>query len=193
MEATAFLEWAAVLFNLTYVLLAVKEKNACWPFGIIGSALSIWFFYAIGLYAEAILFLFYVFVGFYGWISWSKKRSERYLLRIISLHRNEHIILAIVGSILALALGYVLDEHTQAQSAYFDAFTTVFSFIATWLTARKILENWIYWIVIDLLTIGLYASKGAFVYAALSLIYTAMAIYGFQEWKKRKALLEADH
>lgn len=186
MDLLFVLEWSAVLLNFTYVILAARQKAACWPFGIVGSALSIWFFYLIGLYAEAMLFIYYVLMGFYGWWAWTKGSAGKPELPISTWRVPRHLLIILLGSGVAVLLGFVLDNFTEAKSAYFDAFTTIFSFVATWLTTRKVLENWTYWIIIDLFTIWLYASKGAHVYAGLSVVYTAMAVYGFVEWRKRR-------
>lgn len=173
------------MLNLSYVVLAVKQKAACWPFGIVGSVLSIWFFYLIGLYAEALLFIYYVLMGAYGWWAWTRGSNGKPELPITVWSLARHLLIVVTGSGMALLLGWALTEYTKAQSAYFDALTTIFSFVATWLTARKVLENWTYWVLIDLFTIGLYSSKGAYIYAGLSLVYTGMAIYGWMEWRKR--------
>ena len=185
MDPLQIVEASAVALNITYVILAVKEKTLCWPFGILASLISIWLFIQIGLFAEAILFIYYVLMGLYGWWSWSQGRKEGGELDIRTWKYPRHLAIILTGILFSFLLGTTLSEWTTAQSPYFDSFTTVFSFIATWLTARKLLENWIYWIVIDLATIFLYASKEIFLYAGLSLIYTFMAIYGLIEWRKK--------
>lgn len=185
MEPLLIVEAIAVALNIIYVILVVKEKILCWPFGILASLISIWLFIQIGLFAEAILFTYYVLMGLYGWWFWSQGRKEGGELNIQSWKYSHHIAIIAVGIGCSFLLGATLNEWTTAKSPYFDSFTTIFSFIATWLTARKLLENWIYWIVIDLATIFLYASKDIFLYAGLSLIYTCMAIYGLLEWRKK--------
>jgi len=187
MELLQTVEATAVALNIAYVVLAVKEKILCWPFGILASAISIWFFVQIGLFAEALLFLYYVIMGIYGWWSWSQGGKVGIGLKIQVWGLFRHLTIIMVGICCSFLLGAVLNGWTAAESPYFDSFTTIFSFIATWLTTRKVLENWIYWIVVDLATIFLYASKDAFLYAALSLVYAGMAVYGFNEWKKRMA------
>jgi len=185
MDLLQIVEASAVALNTVYVILAVKEKILCWPFGILASLISIWLFIQIGLFAEAILFIYYVLMGLYGWWSWSQGRTEGGELDIRTWKYSRHIAIILTGILFSFLLGATLSEWTTAKSPYFDSFTTIFSFIATWLTARKLLENWIYWIIIDLATIFLYASKDIFLYAALSLVYTFMAIYGLIEWRKK--------
>jgi len=124
-------------------------------------------------------------MGLYGWWSWSQGQKESGALYIRRWKLPRHLAIILVGIICSFLLGAALSEWTTAKSPYFDSFTTIFSFIATWLTARKLLENWIYWIVIDIATIFLYASKDIILYAGLSLVYTFMAIYGLIEWRKK--------
>ncbi len=179
-----WLEYVAVGFNILYVVLATRENVWCWPFGILGSGLSIWLFIDSKIYAESILFTYYVAVGFYGWWQWIKGRTKRGDLEITDLSPAYHIGILVIGYILTGGLFLILKEFTDAEMPLLDSFTTIFSFIATWMVARRILENWIYWICINALTIYLYYSRGLNVYAALSFVYVFMSIYGFFNWKK---------
>jgi nicotinamide mononucleotide transporter len=144
MDPIQIVEASAVALNITYVILAAKEKILCWPFGILASFISIWLFIQIGLFAEALLFLYYVFMGIYGWWNWSKGLKEGQELNIRMWKYSRHVMIIVIGILCSILLGLTLSEWTEAKSPYFDSFTTIFSFIATWLTARKLLENWIY-------------------------------------------------
>ena len=144
------LEWVAVGFNLFYVVLAAIRSIWCWPFGIIGSALSIWLFVDSKIYAEAILFSYYVVMGFYGWWNWKKGgEPSKASFQIITFSILRHGLIALLGLLLTAALFFTLRELTDAEMPLLDSFTTVFSFIATWMVAKKLLENWIYWIIIN--------------------------------------------
>lgn len=179
-----YLEWIAVAFNVGYVILAARENAWCWPLGIVGSGLSIWLFIHAQLYAESVLFTYYVFMGFYGWYQWIGKRTDDNALKIIDWPWKKHILFLIIGYLFTFLLFLTLKTFTDAKMPLLDSFTTIFSFIATWMTAKRVLENWIYWIAIDALSVYLYYSRGLDIYSLLSFVYTGMAIYGYYNWKK---------
>lgn len=177
------LEYCAVAFNVAYVILAARRSIWCWPMGIVGSLLSIVLFLQVKIYAEAVLFVYYVVMGVYGWISWGKKKEDE-SFTVDKWPIARHIWMILGGYFGVLILFWFLNEFTDAAMPLLDSFTTIFSFIATYLVARKVLENWIYWIAIDSLTVYLYLARGLEVYAWLSLFYTAMAVYGYFTWHK---------
>lgn len=181
------LEIIAVIFGVVYIFLAAKNKISCWVFGIIGSLLSIYLFIVYAkLYAEAVLYLFYVFAGIYGWITWkNQKEHQEVYQRLFSIH----VIVIGIGTVLSLLLYFSLTYlFEDAQKPLIDSFTTIFSFIATYLTTKKWIENWIYWIVIDAISTYLYFSRGLEIYALLMLAYSFIAVYGYLQWKKLKVI-----
>lgn len=180
MDWNLLLEGLATLFGLLYVLLAVYERRLAWVFGIASSGIAIYFFLNAKLYSESLLYSYYVLAGFYAWIYWGKNPASRSIERIGKKAFLKYILL---GTLLTAALGFAFSK-TDAAYPYFDAATSMFSFIATWLTARKILENWLFWIVIDLASAGLYALKDLYMLSALMLVYTAVAIFGYLKWKR---------
>jgi nicotinamide mononucleotide transporter len=181
------IEIVAVVFGVIYVVLAAKNKISCWIYGIIGSLISIYLFIVYAkLYAEAVLYVFYVFAGIYGWITWKNTKHENEVTQHKFLN---HVVIIGVGVVLALLLFYIVNLFfPKAQRPLIDSFTTVFSFIATYLTAKKWIENWLYWIVIDAVTVYLYFSRGLNIYALLMLAYSVIAIFGYLEWKKLKVV-----
>lgn len=182
------LEIIAVIFGVIYVFLAAKNNNWCWIFGILGSAISIVLFVVYAkLYAEAILYFFYVLAGIYGWLSWKKQTDTQ----VVYQHGwKQHLVIIAIGIVLSFALYLSITYFfTDAEKPLVDAFTTIFSFIATYLTAKKWLENWVYWIVIDFVSTFLYYSRGLEIYALLMFAYTFIAIYGYLQWKKLKVEL----
>ncbi len=177
------LEILAVLFGIAYVILAARQHILCWSMGIIGSLISVYLFIKYAhLYTEAFLYVFYIAAGIYGWINWHKKElsKQAYVYPV-----RTHILYISVGLALSLLL-YFCIKYTlpEAQKPLLDSFTTVFSIIATYMAARKWLENWIYWIIIDAATCWMYASRNMYVYAALMGAYTLLAIYAYIQWKK---------
>ena len=178
------LEYVGVAFSIGYVVLAARENIWCWPLGIIGSALSIWLFVDAKIYAESVLFAYYVFMGFYGWWVWSRGKSDSGKFEISALTIPTHVVILVVGYAATVGLFFLLKTFTDAEMPLLDSFTTIFSFIATWMVAKRIIENWIYWICINSLTIYLYLSRDLNVYAMLSIVYIFLAVYGFFAWRK---------
>jgi nicotinamide mononucleotide transporter len=174
----------AVITGVLYILLAARENIWCWLFGIISSGLSIYVFFISKLYAESILYFYYILAGFYGWYKWSQKTNSTDHLPVSRWKAKDHMLAVFAGVLLSLSLAWVLRQYTDAQMPLIDAHTTIFSFIATYMTAKKILENWLYWIVIDCVSIWLYWNRDLYLYSVLMLVYTLMAVYAFQNWKK---------
>lgn len=187
-----YVEIISVLFGIAYILLAARGSIWCWPMGIVSSVLGVWLFIEAKIYAEALLFSYYVVMGVYGWVAWKGGRGKNEGLKISTWAVRTHVFVLLLGYALTFGLAKFLDYYTDAEMPLLDSFTTVFSFIATWMVARKILENWVYWIAIDFLTIYLYLSRSLDYYALLSLVYTVLALYGYFNWRKEylKNLLE---
>ncbi len=181
------LEIGAVIFGVLYTVLMAQNKISCWIFGIIGSLLSVYLFVEYAkLYAEAILYVFYVFAGIYGWIQWKKQK----VVEEVYQHKlSIHIKLISSGTVVSILLYFGLTYFfKEAEKPLIDSFTTVFSFIATYLMAKKWIENWYYWLVIDAVSTYLYFTRELEVYALLMLIYTGLVVYGYWQWKKLKVV-----
>ena len=181
-----WLEYAGVAFGIIYVLLASRGNIWCWLAGIISSALYIYINITHQLFQDAILQTYYVVAGLYGWWLWSKKGNDEEVLRIQSLSLQENGILIFFGALLVPVFGFVFSKLGNSLS-YFDSAVTIFSFIATWMTAKKILENWLFWIVIDMVAAVMYFIKHLEPTAALYIFFALIATYGYYEWKKTLA------
>lgn len=175
----------AVITGVIYILLAARENIWCWLFGIISSGLSIYVFFYSKLYAESFLYFYYILAGFYGWYSWNSKTESSDRLKISRWKWRDHLLAILAGVLLSISLAWLLRQYTDAQMPVIDAHTTIFSFIATYMTTRKILETWIYWILIDSVSIWLYWSRELYLYSILMLVYTLMAAYALQFWWKQ--------
>lgn len=185
MDIDFWVEVLSVIFGVLYVLFATREKRIAWIFGILSSLLAIYLFLKGQLYSESVLYFYYIIAGVYGYWFWGKDRSSRNIKRSGRSQIIKYIGLGIFGSVI---LGWFFQNTTDADLPYFDATTTVFSFIATWMTARKLLENWIFWIIIDFASILLYSMKGLYLLATLMFLYTFIAAYGYQQWRKKYQL-----
>ena len=187
LQATNAIEWIAVSSSIIYVVLVAKRLILCWFFAFIASVLFVYLCYMGKLYIEALLQFFYVVMALVGWFSWKHSRSDSL---IKTWTTNLHVQNILISSFLAFIIGFLFDNFTQQVSPYVDAFTTCFSLSATYMVAQKILGNWLYWIVIDLVSIYLYAERDYYLTAVQYALFTLLAVYGFwvwqQEYKRQK-------
>lgn len=181
-KATSLVEWLAVVSTITYVILVTKRLIICWIFAFVGSSLFVYLCYIGELYIESILQLFYVAMAIVGWVSW--KKSETGKSSVIKWEMKSHLINIFLSGTLAFVLGYIFDNFTNQANPYVDAFTTCFSLSATFMVTKKVLENWIYWIVIDLVSIYLYAQRDYNLSAIQYGLFTILAVFGFMAWRK---------
>jgi nicotinamide mononucleotide transporter len=180
-QKTSLPEWVAVICGVLYVILAAYRKIACWFFGLTSSGIYVFLCFQNNLLIETALQVFYIFMSFYGWVSWHQQKSDLIKRRSLTFH----LIVLTVGLILAFILGLIFDRYTNQANAYLDASIAVFSLVATFMTANRVLENWIYWIVVDFAATFLYGWQGLALTALLYIIYTLMAVYGLIQWSKQ--------
>lgn len=180
----SLLEWIAVAFNLAYVILLAREIVWAWPCGIIGSALVLLVVYDARLYIDSGLYVFYMVLGAYGWYLWVFGDRDRPELPIIRTPRRQALGLLLLGSLGTVVMGYLFGTYTEADIPYWDAFTTSFSLVGTWMQARKHLENWLLWLVVDAVYVGVYAYKGLVAFAILSGVYLLLASYAYWNWRR---------
>jgi len=175
------LESIAVLFSILYVILVARENIWCWAAAIISVSLYIFICYKAKLYAETGLQFFYLIMSIIGFFFW-KESSNKKRLNIKELSIGDHSLILFIGIVFTLILGYILTIYTQAKLPLLDSFTTVFSIIATLMVIKKILENWLYFIAIDLVSIYLYNSRDLQQTAMLFMLYTIIACIGYYNW-----------
>jgi len=181
--ATSNTEIVAVAFGLIYIILAAKENIWCWPAGFIGTGTSIYLFWDGSLYMESALNVYYLLMAIFGWWQWQYGSANRTTLSIRSFRLHEHLsAFALVAALTAIS-GYFLSTKTDAALPYLDSFTTWSAVITTWMVARKILENWLYWIVINCASIYLYLERGFVLYAVLFALYVVIAFFGYRQWR----------
>jgi nicotinamide mononucleotide transporter len=179
-------EAAGALFSVLYLVLAIRENLWCWPAAFLSSLLTIAVMLGARLYAEAALNVFYAAMAVYGWYQWryGGGRGGGVELPIGVWPLKMHA-LAIGGSAaVSAALGWLLNRYTAAAFPYFDSFVTVSSIVTTYMVARKILENWLYWLVVDSLAMYLYWQRGLFLYVALFALYLVLVVIGLVRWHR---------
>jgi nicotinamide mononucleotide transporter len=178
------IEIASVVLGLIYLILVMMENIWCWIFGITSSLLSVYLFLEINLLSEAILYVFYAAVGVYGWIMWSRKKAGKTALVVRKWKWKNHAIALPIGFALSAILGWIMSSFTKSEMSYVDAHTTMFSFIASYLEAQKVLSAWLYWIVINGVSVWLYFTKGLNIYGWLMVLYFMMSFAGLYMWNK---------
>lgn len=181
----SLLEGIAVLSGLAYIGLATRESILCWYAAMLGNVLFIIIFFDAALYTKVPLRAYYLLMAFYGLYEWKKGAEEGAPAPIRTLRPSYHALGIVTCTIAGTVLAFSLARWTDASMPYLDSLTTVFSLFTTWMVARKYLENWIYWIAIDGVSIYLYASQELYQTAFLYIIFTIMAIIGIWNWGRR--------
>jgi len=179
-------EWIAFLSSGIYTFLAARGNIWCWLFGMVGALFTLILCFDVQLYSEVLLQVFYIGMSIYGWVSWRSAASRNRSggsFTIQKMSSRLHWKVIVLGLIVALILGYIWSWLGGALP-YIDALTTSFSIITTWLIAKRYLENWLYWIVIDLTGIYLYVARDLNLLGLLFVVYTLLAIYGYMKWRK---------
>lgn len=180
--STSPLEWAAVLISTSYVILIALKIKWGWALAFISTSIYLYLAFVVDLYIQSALQMFYLIMAVYGWIAWNKvNRNESFIVR---WSFKNHILNIIISSIVALFLGYIMNELTTQKSPYLDAFTTVFSLSATFMSTHRVLENWLYWIIVDTALIFLFVGRGYYMIGIHFLVYTIIATFAFISWYK---------
>ncbi|HXH20123.1 MAG TPA: nicotinamide riboside transporter PnuC [Chitinophagales bacterium] len=183
LNATTPLEVTGFAFAALYAILASYEKAWCWPAAIVSTGIFTYMCYLDNIKLQAVLQLFYLVMAFYGWYEWTFGKRNTQPLRIISFPAKKILRMIIIGIPFVIA-GGLIDSYYDASLPWLDSIITVYSLIATWMVARKVLENWLFWIVIDPLSIWLFAARGRLLIGLLFLIYTLIAIFGYYKWRR---------
>ncbi len=178
-------EIIGAILSLIYLYLSVKQNVNLWIFGFLSSAFYIVVFFQSKFYADMSLNFYYLAVSIFGWISWKtgkqKTGSELPVKRIKLL---EAFVLTSAALVIYFIYYYILINFTDSPLPRADSFTTAVSIIATWMLARKRIEHWLLWVVVDTVSASLYFYKMLYPTAILFVIYTIMAVVGFIQWRK---------
>ena len=183
--AFLFLETFAVCSAILYLILAANEDVRCWYAALFSSILYMYIMYTAGLMMESFLQIFYICMAIYGWYIWSNKINVEQELKIRSWKMQYHLYTITIVTLLAIISGFLLEKYTQAALPFLDAFTTWGAIITTYMVAKKIIENWIYWFVIDSISIYLFISRELYLTSLLFFIYLIIIIFGYRSWMKK--------
>jgi len=179
-------EIIGALLGVSYVILSVRQSILTWPAGILTSAFYIFVFLKSGFYAYMGLQVYYVLISLYGWYFWMKgnRKDEKRQSSVGRLNFRSGMILLVFTSLIFVLIHFMLNKFTDSRIPVTDSILTAFSITATWLLARKILENWLLWIMVDAVSAIVFSVKGMWPTSVLYFIYTVLAVSGFLKWKK---------
>jgi nicotinamide mononucleotide transporter len=184
LQSVSPLEATAVVFAVVYLVLAIRQVSLCWHAAFISSVLSIFVFAGAQLYMQSALQIFYAGMAVYGWLQWTRgvgtHAGDPARIHTWPLQRHALALCAVV--LVSIGFAWALSYTTQAMPLL-DSFVTIASILTTWMVANKLLENWIYWFVIDSISIYLYVSQGLLLYAGLFVVYLILVVIGFQQWR----------
>ena len=178
-------EAAAVVLAIAYLLLAVRENILCWFCALVSTTIFTFLFWDVSLLMESALNVYYIFMAIYGWHQWKFGGSKTSGIFISSLGLRGNILIITIILIATLVSGWLLSQNTNAAWPYVDSFITWASVVTTFMVVKKILENWLYWLVIDSISIPLYIDRGLYLTAILFMAYIVIVIIGYLNWRQR--------
>ncbi|MEO8465655.1 MAG: nicotinamide riboside transporter PnuC [Gammaproteobacteria bacterium] len=182
------LEAVGVLFSIAYLVLAIRENIWCWPAAFISSALAVIVLFEARLYSESALNVFYAAIAVYGWYQWRHgghaPGGAAAVLPIRTWPARMHVVALGGIAVGGAAIGWLMHRYTAAAYPYVDSWVTVASIVTTYMVARKIIENWPYWLVIDGVSLYLYVLRGLNLYAALFAVYLVLVVIGWYRWRR---------
>ncbi len=177
-------EATAVVFAILYLLLAIRESIWCWLCAGVSTAIYVWLFIAAKLYMESLLNVFYFGMAIYGWISWRSGEGDKHELPVAVWPRRVHVAAVAVVAVSVFVTGTWLARYSDAAYPYIDSATTFAAMWATFLVTRKVLENWWYWLAIDVVSVFLYWSRGLELTSLLFIVYVVMIPFGLISWTR---------
>jgi nicotinamide mononucleotide transporter len=184
--ATPPAEAIAAALGLAYLLLAVRRNLLCWFCAFASTAIYLVLFARAALYMQSLLQVFYLAMAVYGFMDWRKGRTESGDVLIRSWTSKEHVAAAVLVVVATAVSGLLLARTTDAAAPYLDSFITWGSVVTTWMVARRVIENWLYWIVVDGIAIYLYVEQGMLATALLFVIYLGVVVHGYFVWRRER-------
>lgn len=187
------LELAATLLALSYTVLAIRHSLWCWPAAFVSTGLTLQIMMQSQLFTDALLQLYYAGMAIYGWLNWRKMTAQSHGVPQIVAEWGwqAHLKLILATSMVGLGMGYLMATYTQTDFAYLGSQISCFAIVSTWLVAKKVLSNWLYWVVIDAASIYMYLQKDLYFFSALFLIYTVIAAVGYLAWRSSYQLQQS--
>lgn len=180
----SLLELTAVVFAIAYLVLAVRENSLCWFAAGISTIIFLTIFWDVKLYMESGLQVYYLGMAAFGWYQWRDANDGSTGLQVSMWSMDKHLIALALIALLTLISGFLLNSETDAKLPYLDSLTTWASVVTTFMVAWKVLENWIYWLVIDSISIYLYIDRELYFTSMLFAVYIVIIFFGWASWSK---------
>lgn len=177
-------EVGAVVLALAYLMLAIREHLACWPAAILSAGIYLVLMFQAGLYMISALQVFYIAMAIYGWYSWKHGAGAGGKLGISSWPLRRHVAPLTLILLTTLVSGHLLKTYTDAAMPYLDSLVSWGAIFSAWMVARKVIQNWHYWFVIDLVSVYMYFSRGLYLTALLFIVYLVLIVIGLRQWRK---------
>jgi nicotinamide mononucleotide transporter len=180
------LEIIAILFSIVSVIYSLKNKVWVFPTGIISTALYVYLLFTWGLLGDMIVNVYYFIMSAYGWYIWTKKVDDTSVTPISHTTKKEHVstIFIFIGTLLFILSIYTVFDKWKDWTAYVDTFTTGVFFVGMWLMAKRKIENWLYLLLGNIISVPLYFYKGYTLSSFLYIAFSILAVFGYLEWKR---------
>lgn len=175
------------MLGLAYLLLAVRRNLLCWICAFVSTSIYLVLFARAALYMQSLLQVFYLVMAVYGFIDWRKGRTPVGDVLIRSWSTQQHLLVAVLVVLASIVNGWLLARGTNAAAPYIDSLVTWGSVVTTWMVARRVIENWLYWIVVDAVAAYLYYTQGLFATTLLFVIYLGIVIRGYFVWRREQS------
>lgn len=181
------IEIIGAVIGLLYLYLEYNAKKWLWPVGVLMPIVYVWIFFHSKFYADMGIYVYYFFASVYGWIRWTKHssdKSEKPELPISHTPRRYILPLILTGATIFAAIAFILVRFTDSPVPYGDSFTTALSILGMWMLAHKHLEQWWIWVIVNIISCGLYVWKGLYPTSILFAIYSVISVFGYFKWKR---------
>lgn len=179
------IEIIGALIGLLYLYLEYKANKWLWPIGVVMPMVYIWIFFQSKFYADMGVNIYYFFASIYGWIYWTRHRKKEDKELPVTHTPKRHLLpLTVVGVVLFAVIAFILTRYTDSPVPYGDSFTTALSILGMWLLARKHVEQWLFWFMVNVVSSGLYLWKGLYPTSILFAIYSVISVMGYFKWKR---------
>ena len=179
-----YVEVCGTLTGFLYLGFSIKQHFLTWPVGIINALFYIAVFFTSKIYADMSLQFYYVAISIYGWWCWLHGNVNGKNLEVTETDNTTWLKLLAASVFLFIVIAYLLVHYTDSSVPFLDSVTTALSIVATWMLAKKKIEHWLLWVVVDAISIGLFIYKELYLTTILFFVYTFLAIYGYLEWRK---------
>lgn len=178
------LEILGVTVGLLYLWWEYNADAKFWIASMVMPCISMWIYFSKGIYADFAINIYYLLIAVYGYWNWTRKIPNKETKQVeITRISMKYLVLSILATcILWAAIAWILISFTDSTIPYLDGFTTALSIVAMWLAARKIAEQWLAWLIVDIVTVYLQVTKGLIFYPCLYTIYSLIAVFGYRKW-----------